>query len=66
MPDTTNVVRLRSADAPAAREQRVLELRQMLDLMRHPTTAETLQVLRQAFPDIPLKDRVAELERKRG
>ena len=66
MPNTAEIIPLRPNNAGNERRERVAELRHMLELMKHPTTAETLQILREAFPDIPLKDRVAALTERRG
>ena len=41
-----------------ALDRRIVEMRMMLSLMRPTTTASALQALRDAFPDVPLVERL--------
>ncbi len=39
-------------------DRRIAEMRELLAVMKPPSTASALQVLRHSFPDIPLAHRV--------
>lgn len=43
---------------PPALDQRIAEMRRLLAAMKPASTASQLQALRDAFPDVPLKQRV--------
>lgn len=56
---------LKTANAEEARaslaadlDRRIAEMRQLLAVMKPPSAASALQVLRHSFPDIPLAHRV--------
>lgn len=43
---------------PPSLDQRIAEMRRLLSAMKPATTASQLQALRDAFPDVPLQQRV--------
>ena len=52
-------------EEPAAPDNRMADMRRLIAAIRPPTTAAALRSLREAFPDIPLSERVRALDKVR-
>ncbi|MEQ9691855.1 MAG: hypothetical protein RLO48_19240 [Bauldia litoralis] len=57
-----------STNAPSWRgrvtlEERLAEMRIVLSSMKQATMSETLRMLRERFPDVPLRQRIQEVSR---
>ncbi len=42
----------------ATLDERIVEMRRMLATMKHASASDTLRLLRERFPDIPLRERI--------
>ena len=59
------VTGLGDASVDAAVDARITAMRQLLDRMALPSTAEALSALRDAFPEAPLGERVRAMRSRR-
>ena len=47
-------------------DQRLAEMRRVVATMKHASAADTLRILRERFPDIPLRDRMRAISSQLG
>ena len=47
-------------------DQRIAEMRRVVATMKHASASDTLRILRERFPDIPLRERMRAISQQPG